>query len=295
MRPFSFHQPATLGEVFSLLDEHGDEAHLIAGGTAMVLLMKQRLVQPEHVVSLRRVPGLSEVVVRPDGGLEIGAMVTHRDAETSPEVARYNASLAEAFGHVATIRIRNIATVGGNVVHADPYQDPPPMLMALGGEAVLASQEGERTIPLDEFFLDYFETAMNEGEVLTSIRLPAQPAGVRSHYVKFLPRTADDYPTVAVATVLRLDGDDRVEDVRIALGGAGPVTIRARDAESALRGQTLTPERMREAAGLAREASDPLDDVRGSADYKKDMVAVWVRRSLERLAQSPNQPNGRVH
>lgn len=288
MRPFAYHAPTHLDDVVGLLDEHGDEAHLIAGGTATMLLMKQGLIQPEHVVSLRSIVGLDQVIATPDGGLEIGSLATHRTVETSAAARVYNGSLVRAFGHVATIRIRNIATVGGNLVHADPAQDPPPMLMALGGEAVLRSKRGVRSVPLDEFFLDYFETAAAPGEVLTHVRLPAQPTGLRTHYVKFLPRTVDDYATVAVATALVVD-DGIVKDARIVLGGAAPVVMRARAAEDTVRGQALTSTIIREAAALAKGAADPLDDVRGPATYKRDMVEVWVRRSLEHLASAPSQ------
>ncbi|HEY3058077.1 MAG TPA: xanthine dehydrogenase family protein subunit M [Chloroflexota bacterium] len=281
MKSFSYHAPRTLADVFEVVDAYGEDAHLIAGGTALVLLMKQGLVQPAHVVSLRDVDGLGAIHASP--GLTLGALATHRQLEVSPAVRAYDASLARAFAEVATIRIRSMATLGGNLVHADPAQDPPPMLIALRAEVVLLARDGERRVPLDEFFVDYFETAIRHGEVLTRVELPPKPAARRTHYVKFLPRTADDYATVAVATAIDFDADGMVEDARIVLGAAAPTVLRARAAEDVLRGQKLTPELMREAGALARTAADPLDDSRGSAAYKKEMVAVWVRRSLEHL------------
>ena len=177
MNPFDYHAPTSLAETFDLLDTYGEDAHLMAGGTALVLLMQQGLLQPGHVVGLQRVTELQGVRRLDDGGLKIRAMATHRQAEKSPDVQAYCPALVENFSHVATIRIRNQGTVGGNLAHADPAQDPPPMLIALSGEAVIASRAGERRVPLDEFFVDYFETALQPGEVLVSDRPAAAAAG----------------------------------------------------------------------------------------------------------------------
>jgi carbon-monoxide dehydrogenase medium subunit len=210
-------------------------------------------------------------------------MATHRQAETSADVNAYCSALANNFARVATIRIRNQGTVGGNLAHADPAQDPPPMLIALGGEAVVASREGQRRIPLDEFFVDYFETAIQPGEVLVSIDLPPLPAGTRVTYKKFLPRTQDDYATVSVAAALRLGSDSVCEDVRVALGAAGTTPVHARQVEDALRGQRLDPQKIKDAAALVRDEVDPLDDLRGSANYKREMARVWTQRALQEL------------
>src|SRR6185436_16145112 len=153
------------------------------------------------------------------------------------EVRAYCPALAETFGHVATVRIRNQATVGGNLAHADPAQDPPPMLIALGAQIVLQGPAGARTLPLDEFFVGYLTTTLQPAEVLTAVRLPPLPADTRATYVKFLPRTQDDYATVSVGATLRLDGDGRCSEVRVALGGVAGVPLRARATEDALRGE----------------------------------------------------------
>ena len=159
------------------------------------------------------------------------------------------------------------------------------MLMALGAEVVLAGPSGQRVVPLDEFFVDFFESAIQPGEVLVSVRLPALPAGTKAHYVKFLPRTEDDYATVSVAAVVVPGQNGSGSDVRIGLGSAATVPLRARKAEAVLKGQRLTPERIREAAALVREEVDPLDDVRGSAGYKREMARVWTERALSSLAE----------
>jgi len=280
---FDYHAPTSLEETFDLLNTHGEDAHLMAGGTALVLLLQQGLLQPGHVVGLQKVAQLQGVRRLDDGGLQIRAMTTHRQAEKSPDVQAYCPALVENFSHVATIRIRNQGTVGGNLAHADPAQDPPPMLIALDGQAVIASRRGERRVPLDEFFVDYFETALQPGEVLVSIDLPPLPAGTRVTYKKFLPRTQDDYATVAVAAALRVGADSTCEDVRVALGAAGTTPIHARNVENALRGQRLDAQKIKDAAALVRDEVDPLDDLRGSAAYKREMARVWTQRALQEL------------
>ena len=283
MNQFDYHAPTSLEETFDLLNTHGEDAHLMAGGTALVLLLQQGLLQPGHVVGLQKVAQLQGVRRLDDGGLQIRAMTTHRQAEKSPDVQAYCPALVENFSHVATIRIRNQGTVGGNLAHADPAQDPPPMLIALDGRAVIASRQGERRVPLDEFFVDYFETALHPGEVLVSIDLPPLPAGTRVTYKKFLPRTQDDYATVAVAAALRVGADSTCEDVRVALGAAGTTPIHARNVEKALRGQRLDAQKIKDAAALVRDEVDPLDDLRGSAAYKREMARVWTQRALQEL------------
>jgi carbon-monoxide dehydrogenase medium subunit len=184
---------------------------------------------------------------------------------------------------VATGRIRNQAPVGGNLAHADPAQDPPPMLIALDASVVLSSAAGERSLPLDAFFVDYLTTRLEPGEVLTAVRLPPLPEGTRATYEKFLPRTHDDYATVSVGAALRRDADGRCQDVRVALGGVAGVPLHIRAVEDALRGEVLTDARIAEAAALVTDLVDPPDDVRGSAAYKRRMARVWTERALRKL------------
>jgi len=284
MRPFALHQADSLDEVFSLLERYGDDdVHLIAGGTSLILLMNLGLVEPSHVVSLRRLTDLRGIVAGSDGGVEVRALATHRDLELSPELSRYCPALPATFGHVATVRIRNQGTVGGNLAHADPAQDPPPMLMALNAEVTLSSRNGQRRMPLDEFFVGYLTTVMLPGEVLTAVHLPPLPSGTRAAYTKFLPRTHDDYATVSVAATMRLDGDDRCEEVRVALGGVAATPLRARNVEDALRGETPTDARLAEAASLVLDIVDPPDDARGSSAYKRRMARVWTERTLRQV------------
>ncbi len=279
---YAYHEPSELDEALALLARHGDDAHAVAGATAFMLLYRQGLLRPSHVVGLRRVRSLGGI--RDDGGaLVIGATATHREAERSPLVARHCAALARAFASVATVRVRNQATVGGNLAHADPAQDPPAMLLALDAAVTAVSPGGTREIPLAELFVDVLTTSLAPGELITAVRVPALAPGTRAAYVKFLPRTADDYATVSVAATLRRSEDGRVADVRVVLGAVGPTPIRATSAEDALRGAAPDAARIAEAAALARDAADPIDDVRGSAAYKREMARVWTERALRSL------------
>ena len=283
MNSFDYHAPTSLEETFELLQRYGEDAHLMAGGTALVLLLQQGLVQPGHVIGLSKIADLRGIRRLEGGGLELRALTTHRQAERSADVQAYSAALADTFARVATVRIRNQATVGGNLAHADPAQDPPPMLIVLGGQAVVASRDGQRRVPLDEFFVDYFETVLQPGEVLVAVELPPLAPGTRVTYKKFLPRTQDDYATVSVAAALRVDQDLLCRDISVALGAAATTPVRARNVETALRGERLTPAAIEDAAALVRDEVDPLDDLRGSAAYKREMARVWTKRALQEL------------
>src|SRR3990167_4363705 len=194
MLPFEYRTPKNLKEVHATLKEFGTEAKLVAGGTALVIMMKQRLVRPSCLVSLRSVRGLSGIAQK-DGGLKIGGLTTHREVETSSLVRRQNPLLAETYRRVATIRVRNMATVGGGLAHADPNQDPPPTLIALGASVKATSANGSRIVPLDGFFTDYYETVLKPDEIITEIFVPKLAANSGGAYLKFLPRTADDHAT----------------------------------------------------------------------------------------------------
>jgi len=247
----------------------------------LIIMMKQRLLRPSCLISLRSVRGLNGIELQ-NGGLRIGGLATHRQLETSPLIRRRLPVLAETYHHVATLRVRNMATVGGGLAHADPNQDPPPSLIALGATLKATSANGSRVIPMDEFFKDYYETVLNPDELITEVMVPKLPPNSGAAYIKFLPRTADDYATVSAAAVLSLDKSNKmIADVRIALGSVGVTPIRATAAEAVLRGQPLKAEAFAEAGEKAKEAVDPISDFRGSAGYKKDMAAVFVRRALE--------------
>ena len=282
---YDYHEPREVAEALALLVKHGEDAHLIAGGTATVLLLRQGLIRPGHVISLRAIGALSGIGRAPDGGLRIGATATHRQAERSADVRALSPALTNAFASVATVRIRNQATVGGSLAHADPAQDPPPMLAALGAAVTAVSPRGARSIAVEDLAVDHFTTTLAGDEIITEVIVPPLAPGTRATYVKFLPRTADDYATVSVAAAMRL-ADGAVADTRIVLGAVGPTPIRARAAEAVLAGAKPSRERVAQAAALVRDEVDPLDDLRGSAEYKREMARVWTERTLLALVEA---------
>lgn len=283
MRLFDFHRPTTVTETLDLRTELGDEAELLAGGTSLINMAKLGLAEPGHVISLSGVPELHGVAGSPADGLTFGAMTTIRDVETSPLVRDLAPGLGEAASHVATVRIRNQATLGGNLVHADPNQDLPPMLMVHEAVARLRGPDGVREVPVTDLFVGFFQTVLGEDEILESVHVPAAPAGLRTGYLKFLPRTKDDYPTVSVAAgVTVVDG--RFTDARLAIAGGGSTTIRCRAAEEALVGADTGEAALAAAADALTEALDPVSDGRGSSRYKTEMARVCTRRLLQRLA-----------
>jgi len=277
---FDYRAPRALDEALAIFQEYGDDARVIAGGTALVTMMRQRLVQPRCVVSLRDVEGLGRIEAT-NGAIRIGALVTHREAETSPLLQERLPVLAETFRRVGTIRIRHMATVGGALAHADPNQDPPVTLIALGARVEIRSAGGRREVPIEEFFRDYYEPALEPGELVTAVTVPLLPPASGASFVKFLPRTADDYATVAVAVSVTLEAEgERCREARVALGSVATTPLRGRAAEALLSGARLDEDVAKAVGDAARRVTDPLDDHRGSAAYKREMTAVMVGRAL---------------
>jgi carbon-monoxide dehydrogenase medium subunit len=280
MRDFYFHVPSSIDETFALLEEYGDNARVMAGGTALVVIMKQSLLGADHIVSLHRLPGMDTIHLA-DDGLHIGALARHSDVETAALVRQHAPLLAEVYSRVATVKVRNAATVGGGLAHSDPSQDPPAGLIALGASVRLQSKNGDRIVPVGELSTDYYETQIQPGELLTEVIVPRQPEQARAVYLKYLPRTEDDYATVAVAALAERDNGS-CRRARVALIAAGPTPIHATAVEQAIEGQPVTAENVRRAAEAVEPLVDPLDDFRGSAAYKRDMAVVFTRRALER-------------
>jgi carbon-monoxide dehydrogenase medium subunit len=299
MIDFEFHSPTTLEEAFDLLEQYGDDARVIAGGTALVLQMKQRFAQPGHVIGLRKIPGLNSIAIETTesngdtGSVRIGALCTQRSIESSEIIAQKLPLVAETFRRVATPRIRSMATIGGGLVHGDPNQDPPPTLIALGASAVLTSSQGRRVVPVEDLFLDYFETDLRPGEILTSVVVPQAPPGSGAAYLKFLPRTADDYATVSVAAVVTAGEDNVCQDIRIVLGSVGVTPVHASDAEDSLRDRPLNEENIRACAAMVSGLVDPLDDYRGSAGYKREMAQVFTQRAIQQAMSALSRENNR--
>jgi carbon-monoxide dehydrogenase medium subunit len=294
MVPFEYRTPKSLKEVHQELKKFGTDAKLIAGGTALLIMMKQRLVRPTCLVNLQALRPLKSIEAK-NGAVRIGSLATHREVENSPLVKRALPLLAETYHHVATVSIRNMATVGGGLAHADPNQDPPPTLIALGASVKVSSANGSRTLPLEGFFTDYYETVLEPDEVITDLFVPRMQPNSAGAYLKFLPRTADDYATVSVAAVVTLEPGKKIfKDVCIALGSVGTTPIRAKAAEAVLRGQPVKPEALREAGEKAKSEVDPISDLRGSAEYKREMAAVFVRRALEKALETLKKQSKRL-
>jgi aerobic carbon-monoxide dehydrogenase medium subunit len=276
--PFTYLEPTCLDEALALLAQHGEEAKLIAGGTGLVNLMKQRLVRPDFVIGLRAIRSLAGISEK--NGLRIGALATIQSLEVSEVVRRRAPLLSEVCGHVATVRVRSMATLGGAMAHGDPNLDTPPALIAMDGQIVARSPRGERTIAVDRFFTGYFETVLEPDEIVTELLIPEQPPSSGAVFLKFLPATQDDYATVSVAARIALGADGTIREARVALGAAAMVPVRAREVEAALSGKASGEKMLRDAALLVADAVDPIADFRGSAEYKREMAVVHVRRAL---------------
>ena len=281
MNEVAWFRPHQLEEALALLEQYGEEARPVAGGSALALLLKQRLVQPRALISLAGLAELRGIRQEPDG-LHLGALTTHAEVERLAGTAGVPPLLVETYRRVATRRVRNQATVGGGLAHADPAQDPPAALLALEARVRLVGPRGERIVPLDQFFVDYYETVLQPGELIREVIVPPQPSGSAGAYVKFLSRSVDDYATVAVAVQLGLEG--RVlTGVRVAFIAAGPTPRRAREVEALLEGEVPRVGLLQEAGQLASQVVEPLDDSRGSAAYKREMAGVMLERAV-RLA-----------
>lgn len=283
MNSFEYFAPASMDEALDLVASKGEDAKIVAGGTGLVNMMKQRLVNPDALISIGQLPGLDGLEVS-HGAVRIGALVNHQSLIKSQEMQDLLPLLVETYRQVATVRVRNVATVGGGLVHGDPNQDPPVAFLALDATVNLRSKSAGRSVPITDFMVDYYETATRPDEVLTDILVPLLPKGAGYAYLKFLPRTADDYATVSAAAVLAVK-DGVVADARIAFGSAAPVARRVPAAERMLVGQKPSPDLLRAAAETAEDLADPVSDGRGSASYKKQMVPVFVRRALEKALE----------
>jgi carbon-monoxide dehydrogenase medium subunit len=281
-RPLTFLRPQSVAEAVDMLAEHGEDAKIVAGSTALTILLRQRLIEPAALVSIGRIqePGLHEIAID-DGVLRLGALVTHRDVERSPIVREAIPVLAETFAKVANIRVRNAATVGGVVAEADYASDPPAVLLALDADIVATGPNGSRTIPASDFFLAFYSTALEPAEVVTEVRVPIPAPGTGAIYHKFVTRSSEDRPCVGAIGVVRLTADGTAEDVRAAVGAAAETPQRFPDLEAALVGKQLDDAALRTLADGYAERIDTLDDMRGSSWYRTEMVRVWVRRALE--------------
>jgi carbon-monoxide dehydrogenase medium subunit len=280
---FDYQEPTSLKKAFSLMEKYGDDARVIAGGTSLIIMMRQRLLTPKVVISLARIPKFDKIAYNAKDGLRIGAGARHRDVELSPAVRKHYPLLHETFRKVAQPRIRNMGTVGGNLAGGDPLTDPGASLIALDAEVTLTSSKGQRSLRLDDFFIDYYQTALEPGELLTEIHVPPPVRQGWSH-IKFTPRSIEDFATVGVAITIKTS-NGTCEDVRLGLNSVASTIVHAKRAEEILRGKTITDTALQEMGVIAATECDPTDDNRGSAEYKLDMVKVLVPRAAKEAIQ----------
>lgn len=280
---FDYSAPTTLDEALSVLSQADEDAKVLAGGQSLIPMMKIRLAAPTVLVDINRLPGLADIGVS-NGNLTIGALTRHNDVVKSDLIATENQTVAAAAPWIADPLVRNLGTVGGSLAHADPQGDWGSVMLACGAEVVATSTRGERTIGIDDFLVDFFTNALEPDELLTEIRVPRYTGPAGGTYLK-LERKVGDYATVGVAVHLQLTADrSAVEQAGIALTGVGPKNIKASAAEATLVGQAPGDDLFAEAGELAAQASSPHTDVRGPADYKRSVVATFVRRGLAQAA-----------
>jgi carbon-monoxide dehydrogenase medium subunit len=279
MLRFAYETARTLDEAVALLTRLGPETKLLAGGTDLLPQIKEHVIEPRNVLALGRIPEMEMLEQTPDGGLCIGALVRMRTIERSPLVMGRYEALAQGAKLVGSIQIRNLATVGGNICNAAPSADAVPAMIAFGADAVIAGPGGRRTLPLEKVFLGPRRTALEPGELLVEVRLPAPPPHTGSHYLRHTPRMEMDIAVAGSGAVVTLDGD-RIADARICLASVAPVPLRASSAEAILRGAPATDATISSAAAAAAQDCTPISDVRGSADYRRHLVSVLTERVL---------------
>ena len=281
--PFDYLAPASLEEAVAALVEHGDEAKVLAGGQSLVPLLAFRLARPSVLVDINRIPGLDRIELE-DGTLTVGTLARERDVELTPGLRGRCARIAEAIEQIGHVAIRNRGTVGGSLAHADPAAEWTALVLALDGEVDLIGPAGGRTVAASDFLVTYFTTALAPDEILTRVRLRL-PAGRSGSCFLELARRHGDFAIVGVGALLALDEGGSVEDARLGLIGVGQTAIRAADAEGVLRGAQPTPAIFAEAAEAVVAGLEPNGDVHASADYRRHVAGVLVRRALQTALQ----------
>ena len=274
-------EPVSLSEALEILAED-DEARCLAGGATLVAMLNADLVEPSTLVGLRRIDELSGITVTGEH-VRIGAMTTHAQIAGDNRLAGNAAVVRDAARQIAHPAIRNMGTIGGAVCHADPNADFPGALVAANAVLEAAGLSGRRQIPAAEFFLDYLETSLEEGEILSAVMVPLEPANARGRHLKF-SRTHGDYATVSVSLVLVLDGD-ACRYARAAVGSAGPAPVHLDGVDAILAGSDLSEETVKQAGRELAEAADPIDDVRGSAEYRRMIIPGLLQRAVDELRE----------
>ena len=279
MRNFEYLEPTTVAEACALLKERSGEAKVFAGGAHVTILLKQGLYQPKALLNIKKIPELKGIRYDKSEGLVIGALVTHRELETSPLVREKLPVLCDAEREVANIRVRNMGTIGGNLASGEPLTDLSQIFIALDGRLKIAGPNGERTLPVEDLFVDFYTTSLAEDEIIAQVILPPLPPKSAIEYIRFSSSSVVDKPSAGVAARLTLDGD-AVHAARIVLGCVGPTPVRALRAETLIAGKKPSPELIAEAGKIASQECSPTSDLRGSEQYKRAIIGTLVKRAL---------------
>ena len=281
--PFEYAVPKTLEEALQLVERHGDEAKLLAGGHSLLPLMKLRLAQPRYVIDIGRLRGMN--YIREEGGqIVMGALTTHAEIESSSLLRAKCPLLSETAGEIGDVQVRNRGTLGGSLAHADPAADYPASILALDAEMIAASSAGERTIRAEDFFVDMLTTSLRPGEILSQVRVAPLPARTGTAYVK-LPQPASGFAIVGVGARVTIGKEGKIEAAAVGITGLGPKAFRASAVEGALQGKKASAQVFADAARHAAEGIDPLSDLHASAEYRRQMAVVFTRRALDQAAR----------
>ena len=286
MGPFEYLEPETVEEALSLLRKYSDRAKVCAGGTDLVVQMRERVLNPQFVIGIAGIRELDHLRFEDGGGLTIGSLTTIRTLERSPELRGRYGMLPEVARQFGSIAIRNVATIGGNLCNALPSADMAPMLIALSAKVKLVTSDGERIVPLEDFFIGPGSTVLDPDELMVEIQVPVPPKCSGGTYLKYSVRGGEDIALVGVAVLLTFDLERAVcKDSKIVLGAVGPTPMRAHKAELTLKQQQLTEQIVEKAAETASSESKPVDDIRGSAEYRREMVRVFTTAAIHRAAE----------
>lgn len=281
--PFEYEAPTTLAEALDLLEEHGDDAKILAGGHSLIPMMKLRFAEPEYLIDINNIPGLS--YIKEEGGyLKIGALTREADLEHSDIIAAKYPIFTDASKLIADPQVRNMGTIGGNIAHGDAANDHPAVLIALDAQVEITNKSGKRMVSINDFFYGFYSTAVEENEILTAIHVPLRPPGAGNAYHK-LERKVGDYATAGAAVQIAINKRGRVTYAGIGLTNVNPTPFKARRSEKALLGKKLTDATIAQAAQYASEDCNPSADLRGDVAYKRAMVGVLVKRMIRKAAE----------
>jgi carbon-monoxide dehydrogenase medium subunit len=279
VKNFDYLEPTSIAEACALLKQHGGDAKVFAGGAHLTILMKQGLYHPRALINIKRIPELKRIDYDAQEGLRLGALVTHRELETSALIREKLPLLCDAEKEVANIRVRHMGTVGGNLASGEPLTDLPQIFIALDGRLEIIGAGGPRTLAVEELFVDFYTTRLAEDEIITAVVLPPLPPRSGLDYRRFSSSSVVDKPAAGVAVRVSL-GDGALASARIVLGCVGATPVRARAAEAVINGKPLTAELISEAGASASRECSPTNDLRGSAEYKRAIVGTLVKRAL---------------